>query len=142
MKRREISKAVSGFVLSARSEANMLGVHDRLKAVTRRALELSPYDFGITSGKRTAAEQKAMFDKGASKIDGTNKISKHQTGTAVDFVVYDENGKVTWEMSYYEAVSKAFKQAAIELDTAIVWGGDWSTFKDGPHIELDKSVFQ
>ncbi|HAS25155.1 MAG TPA: peptidase M15, partial [Vibrio sp.] len=64
-----------------------------------------------------------------------------QSGCAVDFVVYDENGKVTWGFSYYEQVSWAFKQAADELGIPIVWGGDWVSFKDGPHIELDRAHY-
>ncbi|WP_237583150.1 M15 family metallopeptidase [Photobacterium halotolerans] len=114
----------------------MLGVDSRLKAVVSRALELSPYDFTITSGKRSAAEQNALYKKKASQLDGYNKKSKHQLGLAVDFMAYDENGKGTWDWKYYDAVSQAFKQAANELGVAITWGGDWVTFKDGPHIEL------
>ncbi|MCC4791342.1 M15 family peptidase, partial [Vibrio splendidus] len=48
MNKKTIDETVSNFVLSARSETRMLGVHDDLKKVVRRALELSPYDFGIT----------------------------------------------------------------------------------------------
>jgi peptidoglycan L-alanyl-D-glutamate endopeptidase CwlK len=33
------------------------------------------------------------------------------------------------------------KTAAAELGVAIVWGGDWKSFKDGPHFELDKKVY-
>ncbi|NOH31601.1 M15 family metallopeptidase [Vibrio mediterranei] len=134
-------KTISTWVLSARSEARMVGVHSDLKAVVRRAIQLSPFDFGITSGKRTAEEQNALFKKGASQLDGYSRKSRHQTGHAVDFVVYDENGKVTWGFSYYEQVSWAFKQAARELGVAIVWGGDWKSFKDGPHVELNKAVY-
>ncbi|MFA0093730.1 M15 family metallopeptidase [Vibrio splendidus] len=141
MNKRTIDETVSDFVLSARSETRMLGVHGDLKKVVRRALELSPYDFGITSGKRTAEEQSALFKKGASQLDGYSKKSRHQTGHAIDFVVYDENNKVTWGFSYYEQVSWAFKQAAQELNVPIVWGGDWVSFKDGPHVELDKRVY-
>jgi len=24
----------------------------------------------------------------------------------------------------------------------ITWGGDWQTFKDGPHYELDRKIYQ
>ncbi|MEZ8481981.1 M15 family metallopeptidase, partial [Vibrio splendidus] len=54
---------------------------------------------------------------------------------------YDENNKVTWDFKYYDAISKAFKQAARELNVAIVWGGDWKSLKDGPHIELSRRVY-
>lgn len=33
---------------------------------------------------RTSTEQKELFRKGKSKLDGVNKLSKHQTGTAFD----------------------------------------------------------
>lgn len=141
MNRKTVEQTVSGWVLSARSEARMVGVHGDLKAVVRRAIELSSFDFGITSGKRSAEEQNALFKQGASQLDGYVRKSRHQSGHAVDFVVYDENGKVTWGFSYYEQVSWAFKQAARELGVAIVWGGDWKSFKDGPHVELNKAVY-
>jgi peptidoglycan L-alanyl-D-glutamate endopeptidase CwlK len=33
------------------------------------------------------------------------------------------------------------KQAAKELNVAIIWGGDWRRFKDGPHFELDRKKY-
>ncbi|MDG3088108.1 M15 family metallopeptidase [Vibrio hannami] len=129
------------WVLSPRSESRMVGVKDELKQVVRLALKYSPYDFGITSGMRTAAQQYQLFVSGKSNCDGTNIISRHQTGHAIDFVVYDENGQVTWDMAYYKAVSDAFKRAAKELDIQITWGGDWATLQDGPHVELKQGVY-
>jgi len=29
----------------------------------------------------------------------------------------------------------------MELGVKIVWGGSWASFKDGPHFELDRSVY-
>ncbi|MEZ8619097.1 M15 family metallopeptidase [Vibrio splendidus] len=141
MKKPTVDKIINTFVLSVRSQNKMRGVHPDLQRVVRRALELTPFDFGITSGQRSAKEQNALFKKGASQLDGYSKKSRHQTGHAIDFVVYDENSQVTWGFSYYEQVSWAFKQAARELDVPIVWGGDWVSFKDGPHVELDKRVY-
>lgn len=135
------TKTAKTWVLSARSKARMSGVHDDLKKVVNRAIELSPFDFGITSGLRTAEEQNALFQQGASQLDGYARRSRHQDGHAIDFVVYDEAGKVTWGFSYYERVSWAFKQAADELGIPITWGGDWHSFRDGPHIELKKGVY-
>lgn len=125
------------FTFSARSNARLDTVHPDLRAVARRAIQLTKFDFGITAGKRTAAEQYELFTKKASQLDGYNKISRHQTGHAIDFVVWF-NGNITWDFKYYEEVSKAFKQASKELGIPVVWGGDWSKFKDGPHVELDK----
>lgn len=130
-----------GWAFGARSRGHLANVHPDLAKVTHRALELSQFDFGITSGKRTAEEQNALFKQGASQLDGYARKSRHQSGKAIDFVVYDESGKVTWGWSYYERTSWAFKQASRELGIPIIWGGDWTNFKDGPHIELDKAVY-
>lgn len=88
-----LSKNCSGFALSVRSETKLIGVHHDLKNVVRRALELSPFDFGITSGKRSAEEQYELFRQKASQLDGYSRISRHQTGHAIDYVVYDEDGR-------------------------------------------------
>jgi peptidoglycan L-alanyl-D-glutamate endopeptidase CwlK len=124
------------WMFGAKSKYHLLDVHTDLQKVTERALKLSKFDFGITSGKRTAAEQYQLFCKDLSNCDGYEILSNHQSGRAVDFVAYDENGKVTWNMDYYKVISEAFKQAAKELKIPITWGGDWASFKDGPHIEL------
>ncbi|MEZ8486144.1 M15 family peptidase, partial [Vibrio splendidus] len=50
MNKKTVDKALSQFALSARSESRMIGVHGDLKRVVRRAIELTPFDFGITSG--------------------------------------------------------------------------------------------
>ncbi|PKG39699.1 M15 family metallopeptidase [Psychromonas sp. Urea-02u-13] len=136
MNKKQIDKAVSGFALSSRSNTKMLGVENDLKKVTRRALELSAFDFAITSGHRTEAEQHDLYLKGHSQLDGVNRKSKHQHAKAIDFMAYDESGKPTWDMHYYREISEAFKQASRELNIPIVWGGDWNSFKDGPHVEL------
>lgn len=129
------------WAFGARSLRKLSTVHEDLQRVAHRALELSPFDFGITSGSRSAEEQNALFAQGASQLDGYARKSRHQTGHAIDFAVYDENGNITWDFSYFMQVSWAFKQAARELNIPIIWGGDWVSFKDGPHVELDKAVY-
>lgn len=129
------------WAFGARSLRKLSTVHEDLQRVAHRALELSPFDFGITSGSRSAEEQNALFTQGASQLDGYARKSRHQTGHAIDFAVYDENGNITWDFSYFMQVSWAFKQAARELNIPIIWGGDWVSFKDGPHVELDKAVY-
>jgi len=116
---------------SSRSEKNLIGVHHDLVRIARRALELSDVDFGITEGLRTKARQAQLVAAGASK---TMK-SRHLTGHAVDVAAYVD-GEVRWDWPLYTKISKAFKQAAQELKLHVEWGGDWRTFKDGPHYQL------
>lgn len=117
------------------------GVHPHLRKVADRALELSPFDFIITDGKRTLAEQRKHVANGASK---TMK-SRHLTGHALDYVAYvkveGNKMKVSWSLTYMKAIADAFKTAAKELGIPINWGGDWKSFKDTPHIELSKAKY-
>ncbi|EIV5186961.1 M15 family metallopeptidase [Serratia marcescens] len=122
--------------LSRRSEKNLVGVNAVLVAVVRRALELTPVDFGITEGLRSKERQKQMVAAGASQTMN----SRHLTGHAVDVVAY-LGANISWEWKYYEQIAAAFKQAGKELGTVIEWGGDWKTLKDGPHFQLSVKDF-
>ena len=117
---------------SEKSNTKLEGVDERLIRVATLALQLSPVDFGITEGVRTLERQKELVKAGASRT----LRSKHLEGKAVDVVAY-VNGKVAWDWPLYEKIAKAFKQAAAELDINIKWGGDWATFKDGPHFQIE-----
>lgn len=125
------------FKFSKRSLKELEGIHPDLLRVTCRALELTPIDFIITDGLRTIEEQRAYVARGASK---TMK-SRHLSGKAVDFVAY-KNGKATYDVKLMTQIADAFKKAANELGVLIEWGGDWKTFKDTPHIELDRRKYK
>ena len=119
------------FVLGARSLARLKGVHPDLVKVVKRAIKLTDTDFTVLEGLRTLAKQREYVAAGASKTMN----SRHLTGHAVDLGAL-VNGKVRWDWPLYHKIAKAMKQAAKELGIPIVWGGDWRTFKDGPHFEL------
>ncbi|MGP2976107.1 M15 family metallopeptidase [Serratia marcescens] len=127
---------MTNFSFSERSKKNLQGVNPALIAVARRALELSPVDFGITEGLRTMERQREMLRTRKSQ---TLK-SRHLTGHAVDVVAY-LGANISWEWKYYEQIAAAFKQAGKELGTVIEWGGDWKTLKDGPHFQLSVKDF-
>jgi peptidoglycan L-alanyl-D-glutamate endopeptidase CwlK len=46
-----------------------------------------------------------------------------------------------WDWPLFHLLAAAMKAAARELGVAIAWGGDWRTFKDGPHFELDRKAY-
>lgn len=122
---------------SQRSENNLKGVHPDLVKVVRRALQLSPIDFGITEGLRTKERQTQLVIEGKSQTMN----SRHITGHAVDVFAYPTSAG-SWEWKYYEQIAVAFKQAAKELVIPIEWGGDWKTLKDGPHFQLTRMASQ
>lgn len=119
------------YKLSKRSEDKLVGVDTNLVKVVRRAIELTEVDFGITEGLRTKERQALLVADGKSQTMN----SKHITGRAVDVVAYVDS-KVSWDKEHYITISKAFKQAAKELNVPIRWGGDFKSFFDGPHFEL------
>ena len=124
------------YVLGQRSLDRLKGVHADLQKVVRRAIELTPIDFTITEGLRTVERQKALVAAGASQ---TMK-SRHITGHAIDFAAL-VGGEVRWDWPLYGKIAAAFKAAAAELGVPIVWGGDWKSLRDGPHVELDRRTY-
>ncbi len=120
----------------ARSRENLKGVHPDLVAVAHLALKKSLIDFAVIDGLRTVEQQKEYVLRGKSKTMN----SRHLTGHAVDVAaVY--GGKISWDYNLYEQIAKAFKDAADELGIALLWGGDWETFKDAVHFELDRKKY-
>lgn len=128
--------------LNTRSKNNLKGVHPVLINIVNKAVEiitedLPEYSFVITSGVRTLEEQKKLL---AEKKTKTLK-SKHLTGHAVDIAVVI-NGKITWDIKEYKKLADKFKEAANELNADITWGGDFKTFIDGPHFEVDPNKYK
>lgn len=122
--------------MTPRCEERLQGVHPDLVAVVRRAAEVSPIDFIVTEGLRTEERQAELVKTGASRTMN----SRHLTGHAVDLAVIVD-GKANWDWKQYEDLSAYMKSAADDLGIRIIWGGDWATFKDGPHYELDRRLY-
>lgn len=125
--------------LNARSLSNLKGVHPDLVAVVKGAdLIVESWDNGIgfivTEGLRTTVRQAALVKAGASKTMN----SKHLTGRAVDLAA-TINNEVRWDWPLYGILAQAMKDSAEDLGIVIEWGGDWKTFKDGPHFQLSDS---
>ena len=126
----------SNFNLSSRSLERLQGVHPDLVRVVKLAIVLTDVDFAVTEGVRTTARQRVLVEAGAS----TTMNSRHITGHAVDLAAY-VNGKLAWDWPLYHKLAVAMKQAAKELNISIVWGGDWKSFPDGPHFELNRKDY-
>lgn len=120
-----------GFRLSNTSDMRLTGVHPHLVAIVKRAIQITEVDFCVTEGMRSLARQKKLLASGAS----TTMKSRHLTGHAVDLAAMI--GKtIHWDWPLYYKLADAMKKAAAELGYPIEWGGDWKTFKDGPHFQL------
>ncbi len=154
------------YKLGSRSRAELKGVHPDLVKVVERAIEITEQDFIVFDGLRTAADQNALYRRGASQRDGYRRKSEHQVqasgyGQAVDLVPWI-NGKPVWDWDAIYLIADAMVQAAKELGVRLRWGGCWQevnalsgppenwvaayvkrkrsagkrAFNDGPHWEL------
>lgn len=126
----------SGFQLGARSRKRLNGVHPALVQVVEMAIQRSEVDFTVLEGVRSVERQWMLFERGKSQTMN----SRHLTGHAVDLGAWVGNA-VVWDWSQYHKIAEAMKGAAADLDVAIEWGGDWETFKDGPHFQLSHEAY-
>jgi len=122
--------------LDMRTETNLKGVHSDLVKVVRRAAQITKTPFTVIEGMRTKARQEQLVKAGASRTMN----SRHLTGHAVDLAAL-VGGRIRWDWPLYASLADAMKTAAKELGVAIVWGGDWPRFRDGPHFELDRKIY-
>jgi len=151
------------FALSARSRAELKGVHPDLVAVVGRAIVLTVQDFTVHDGVRTLAQQKALVRTGASKtLNSRHLIRPDGFGHAVDLVPWI-GGRPRWDWKPIYPIAAAMRRAAVERGVRIRWGGVWDRllndlpetaagleaavrayctrhpgpdFIDGPHFEL------
>lgn len=123
-------------ILNSRSLKNLKGVHPDLAALMQEAAKETPVAFIITEGLRTRERQLALIKAGASQT----LESRHLTGHAVD-VACLVNGEVRWDWPLYRTLARHIKDVAKRAHVYIIWGGDWKSFPDGPHFELDKRFY-
>jgi len=146
-------------ILGKNSLAKLKGVHPDLVKVITESIKDSPVDFSIVYGVRSTDEQKRLYTLGRTVVNpdgksakkplgnivtqknGTTNKSNHQVkadgfGHAIDFVPFI-NGAINWNAdSQFAIIAKHIKETAVRIGVKVVWGGDWKTFKDFPHIEL------
>ena len=126
--------------MDQKSEKYLATVHPDLVRVFRRAVQLQAARGGptpiVTEGVRSYSRQREMVAKGASKtmnsrhLAGSDGLSK-----ALD-VAFIIGGKPNWSWPLFKTFADIMQKASKELDIPVEWGGDWKTFKDGPHFQL------
>lgn len=126
-------------------------VHKRAVELIRRCWAENVF-IVFTDGLRTMEDQAVLYGKGRSnyvyggKQYGNPKEKKvsnakpgssyHNYGLALDFVTCDGYGKnIDWVVG-----PKWKRAAAIAKELGFVWGGDWKSFYDAPHIEYSTGI--
>lgn len=128
--------------LNKRSLDNLVGVHPDLVRVVHRGAETTSVNFIVTEGVRTLARQKQLVASGASQTLNSRHIpgGPANLSHAID-VAAVVGGQVRWDWPLYEKIAVAMKLAAQLEGVLVEWGGDWRSFKDGPHYQLPWSSY-
>lgn len=137
-----------GFKLSSKSKQRREGLDPELIRLDDYVITITPIDYGHGegSGLRTAEYQNGLYIDGKSKCDGYSRISRHQSGRALDFYAFVD-GKASWEPEHLAMIGAAYLQGAAFLGIRLKWGGLFKKFKtfpgkdykagwDMPHVEL------
>lgn len=119
-----------------RSQEHLQGVHPDLVKVMVEAYTFASPLFIITEGLRTESRQRELVAAGASRTMN----SRHLTGHAVDVAIIIA-GEVRWDWPLYVRLAANVKHSAMKVGIPIVWGGDWTQFRDGPHFELERGAY-
>jgi len=94
----------------------------------------------VTSSRRSADQQKQLYAKGRTsggaivteKSGEPGDESKHQRGMASDLAFRDPR---TGQPSYADTHPWVFRGAQAK-SVGLVWGGDWTTLVDRPHVQM------
>ena len=113
-------------------------LHPKLQAILPKIKEMAAaQDLPVlwTDGMRTQAEQDALYAQGRT-APGTIVTnvrypdSMHNWGVAVDFC-RNVRGR-----EYDDSDNFFFRVASIAKAYGLDWGGDWTSFRDKPHLQL------
>lgn len=99
----------------------------------------------ITDEFRSSKEQDALYRQGRT-ADGPivttvqGGESYHNYGLAIDFALLSPEGKALWDLEYDgngNGQADWMEVVAIAKRLGFAWGGDWESFKDNPHLQMD-----
>lgn len=99
----------------------------------------------ITQDFRSIEEQDALYEKGRTAEGNIVTHAKggesyHNFGLAIDFALMSVDGQVIWDMNYDgngNSRDDWMEVVKIAKDLGFEWGGDWTQFKDYPHLQMD-----
>ena len=133
---------------SKKSKEKLSTCHIDIQRVLNESIK--EIDFVIICGSRTPEEQFELFKQGrvlqgntwvktgstVTNIDGKTKKSMHNysPSLAVDIMPYP----IDWnDLGRIKVLSEVILRKAKELGINLSWGGNWKSFKDYPHYQLE-----
>jgi len=128
--------------IDARTARNLRDVHPHLRAITEYAYYVvrnhgdGSLRFVVTCGSRTFAEQKRLKAIGATRtLNSRHLIAPNGYAHAVDLAAF-VNDKLRWDWPLYGILANYMRDGAVNFGYDLEWGGNWRSFKDGPHFQL------
>lgn len=144
--------AVALQTLIDRSVRNMgSGIHPQVKEyaveLVKRAYSKGIY-VQITSGYRSNAEQTRLYNQGRTTPGNIVTNAKagqsiHNYGLAIDYALLSPSGVMHWDIKRdmnANQVQDWFEVAAIGKSMGFQWGGDWKSFVDYPHLDMQRGM--
>ena len=116
---------------SKRSLDNLAACHPDLQKVAHEAIK--HFDFTVICGHRGKSAQDKAYAEGRSKLRFPDSKHNKTPSYAFDSVPHP----LDWnDRKAFDAMGAAMKTAAKKVGVKIIWGGDWKSFPDAPHVEL------
>ncbi|MNB67241.1 Peptidoglycan L-alanyl-D-glutamate endopeptidase CwlK precursor [compost metagenome] len=134
--------------VKAKSAARLSGLQPVIKDAATALIEFA-YAHGvpiiITQGLRTIAEQDGLYAQGRTKpgqivTNAKGGYSYHNFGVAIDFALLLPDGSVSWDTKRDGDGDGVADWSEVVADAKRIgwdWGGDWTSFKDLPHFQMD-----
>lgn len=123
-------------IFSQSSQTRLNGVHPKLILVAQKALSYGIIDITVTpdGGVRTPEKEQQLVNGGHSQtLNSKHLIQPDGFGHAIDIAPFPVDLK---DISRFYILAALMFRAAMELNTAIEWGGFWTTLKDYGHFQL------
>lgn len=111
-------------------EERLAKVHPDLARWVRVLRSTHP-DAHVSCGYRPREEQEEAFSTGHSKARFGQSAHNVAPAMAVDLFRLTQAGGAAFDKPWYEGVVAPVARAA-----GLIWGGDWKSFKDMPHVEM------
>ncbi|MFD0674572.1 M15 family metallopeptidase [Cohnella sp. GCM10027633] len=102
-------------------------------------------DVLISDDFRSSKEQDALYrqgrtDEGSIVTKAKGGESYHNYGLAIDFALLTPEGKAIWDIEYdgnRNGEADWMEVVTIAKQLGFAWGGDWESFPDYPHLQMD-----
>jgi peptidoglycan L-alanyl-D-glutamate endopeptidase CwlK len=125
------------FHLSKNSKAKLATCDKRLQAIVNQAIKKTIVDFGVSDGHRDEETQNKYYSQGLSTLKWPDSKHNKKPSMAVDVFIYI-GGRARWDDEEgYNYLSSLFQVIAYEMRYKLTWGGNWKSFKDVFHFQLE-----